>query len=59
MKIIKKKKKKLINMLCYAMTKQEDLYLMDLMGVNSYRFSISWARILPGKFFNFLKGKTF
>ncbi|KAK7838937.1 beta-glucosidase 46 [Quercus suber] len=25
----------------------EDLYLMDLMGVNSYRFSISWARILP------------
>ncbi|KAM3749355.1 hypothetical protein ACB098_05G178100 [Castanea mollissima] len=29
----------------------EDLYLMDLMGVNSYRFSISWARILPkGRF---------
>ena len=56
---MKKKKKNLINMLCYAMTKQEDLYLMDLMGVNSYRFSISWARILPGKLFNFLKGKTF
>ncbi|XP_050288617.1 beta-glucosidase 46-like isoform X4 [Quercus robur] len=29
----------------------EDLDLMDLMGVNSYRFSISWARILPkGRF---------
>ncbi|XP_022139954.1 beta-glucosidase 47 isoform X2 [Momordica charantia] len=25
----------------------EDLDLMDFIGVNSYRFSISWARILP------------
>ncbi|XP_004293271.1 PREDICTED: beta-glucosidase 47 [Fragaria vesca subsp. vesca] len=30
---------------------QEDLDLMDYIGVNSYRFSISWARILPkGRF---------
>ncbi|CAK9327337.1 unnamed protein product [Citrullus colocynthis] len=29
----------------------EDLDLMDFIGVNSYRFSISWARILPkGRF---------
>ncbi|XWS19447.1 hypothetical protein CRYUN_Cryun31cG0016700 [Craigia yunnanensis] len=26
---------------------QEDLDLMNYIGVNSYRFSISWARILP------------
>ncbi|MCD7453230.1 beta-glucosidase [Datura stramonium] len=25
----------------------EDIKLMENMGVNSYRFSISWARILP------------
>lgn len=30
---------------------QEDLDLMNYIGVNSYRFSISWARILPkGRF---------
>ncbi|KAJ4703172.1 Beta-glucosidase [Melia azedarach] len=29
----------------------EDIYLMESIGVNSYRFSISWARILPkGRF---------
>ncbi|KAJ4838707.1 Beta-glucosidase 46 [Turnera subulata] len=29
----------------------EDITLMDFLGVNSYRFSISWARILPrGRF---------
>ncbi|KAG4945892.1 hypothetical protein JHK87_041899 [Glycine soja] len=26
---------------------QEDVDLMDYIGVNSYRFSLSWARILP------------
>ena len=26
---------------------QEDIELMDAIKVNSYRFSISWARILP------------
>ncbi|GMN49844.1 hypothetical protein TIFTF001_019009 [Ficus carica] len=32
---------------------QEDLNLMKYIGVNSYRFSISWARILPkGRFGN-------
>ncbi|TKY72136.1 Beta-glucosidase 47 [Spatholobus suberectus] len=31
--------------------KQEDVDLMDYIGVNSYRFSLSWARILPkGRF---------
>ncbi|KAG6695229.1 hypothetical protein I3842_09G086300 [Carya illinoinensis] len=31
----------------------EDVDLMDYIGVNSYRFSISWARILPnGRFGN-------
>ncbi|XP_008441244.2 beta-glucosidase 47 [Cucumis melo] len=30
---------------------QEDVDLMEFIGVNSYRFSISWARILPqGRF---------
>ncbi|KAG4948757.1 hypothetical protein AAZX31_15G101800 [Glycine max] len=30
---------------------QEDVDLMDYIGVNSYRFSLSWARILPkGRF---------
>ena len=29
--------------------KQEDQELMEDMGVNSYRFSISWARILPSE----------
>ncbi|PRQ28507.1 putative glycosidase [Rosa chinensis] len=29
---------------------QEDLDLMNIIGVNSYRFSISWARILPRRF---------
>ncbi|PQQ09828.1 hypothetical protein Pyn_27695 [Prunus yedoensis var. nudiflora] len=30
---------------------QEDLDLMSYIGVNSYRFSISWARVLPkGRF---------
>ncbi|KAG2406981.1 hypothetical protein LR48_Vigan01g338200 [Vigna angularis] len=29
----------------------EDIYLMEALGVNSYRLSISWARILPkGRF---------
>ncbi|KAK8524348.1 hypothetical protein V6N12_029214 [Hibiscus sabdariffa] len=27
----------------------EDIDLMHSLGVNSYRFSISWARILPSK----------
>jgi beta-glucosidase/6-phospho-beta-glucosidase/beta-galactosidase len=26
---------------------QEDIELMHSLGVNSYRFSIAWARILP------------
>lgn len=30
--------------------KQEDFDLMQDIGVNSYRFSISWARILPSEF---------
>ncbi|GJR27811.1 beta-glucosidase 46-like protein isoform X1 [Tanacetum coccineum] len=31
----------------------EDLELMEYMGINTYRFSISWARILPkGRFGN-------
>ena len=32
---------------------EEDLNLMQWLGINSYRFSISWSRILPegiGKF---------
>ncbi|KAL5730581.1 beta-glucosidase [Ranunculus cassubicifolius] len=30
---------------------QEDIELMDSLGINSYRFSISWTRILPkGRF---------
>ncbi|KAI3693352.1 hypothetical protein L6452_33187 [Arctium lappa] len=27
---------------------KEDVQLLKKMGVNSYRFSISWSRILPG-----------
>ena len=27
---------------------QEDIAMMKRMGFNSYRFSISWPRILPG-----------
>lgn len=46
----------LINLVCYDVSKQEDVDLMDYIGVNSYRFSISWARILPSKFFNHSKG---
>jgi beta-glucosidase/6-phospho-beta-glucosidase/beta-galactosidase len=38
-------------LVCIDMRKQEDRDLMDYIGVNTYRFSISWARILPGKFF--------
>ena len=30
--------------------RQEGIDLMVSLGVNSYRFSISWARILPGRF---------
>ena len=30
--------------------KQEDINLMSSLGVNSYRFSISWARVLPSMF---------
>jgi beta-glucosidase/6-phospho-beta-glucosidase/beta-galactosidase len=29
--------------------KQEDVDLMEYIGVNSYRFSLSWARILPSR----------
>lgn len=29
--------------------KQEDVELMEDLQLNSYRFSISWARILPSK----------
>lgn len=41
---------KLIKLVCIDMRKQEDQDLMDSIGVNSYRFSISWSRILPSKF---------
>ncbi|MED6211012.1 hypothetical protein PIB30_069572 [Stylosanthes scabra] len=34
-----------------SLTHQEDIDLMEDLGVNTYRFSISWARILPkGRF---------
>ena len=29
---------------------QEDIELMHSLGVNSYRFSIAWTRILPSEF---------
>lgn len=32
---------------------QEDIELMTSLGVNSYRFSISWSRVLPSKNFFF------
>ncbi|KAG8385714.1 hypothetical protein BUALT_Bualt03G0073900 [Buddleja alternifolia] len=38
---------------CFDYEKQDDIDLMENLGVNSYRFSISWARILPkGRFGN-------
>lgn len=37
---------------CYLNWKQEDVDLMEHTGVNSYRFSLSWARILPSTYFN-------
>jgi beta-glucosidase/6-phospho-beta-glucosidase/beta-galactosidase len=30
--------------------KQEDIKLMKDMGMDAYRFSISWTRIYPSKF---------
>lgn len=33
---------------------QEDIQRMKEMGIDSYRFSISWSRILPGKFLLFV-----
>jgi beta-glucosidase len=33
---------------------QEDIELIHSLGVNSYRFSIAWARILPSEFDNIL-----
>ncbi|CAI9772880.1 unnamed protein product [Fraxinus pennsylvanica] len=32
---------------CDENNKQEDIDLMENLGVNSFRFSISWSRILP------------
>ena len=29
---------------------QDDIQLMKNMGMDAYRFSISWSRIFPGKF---------
>lgn len=34
---------------------QEDVALLHQIGFNAYRFSISWSRILPRKFFFSLK----
>ena len=33
------------------MASQEDVQLLKNMGADTYRFSISWSRILPGTFF--------
>ena len=44
------KSEKLIHMMVHG--KQEDIELMSSLGVNSYRFSISWARILPSTYFH-------
>lgn len=38
----------LINLFCRGMM-EEDVTLMEYIGVNSYRFSIAWARILPSE----------
>lgn len=29
---------------------QEDVQVLKELGINSYRFSIQWSRILPGNF---------
>jgi len=31
---------------------QEDVHLMANMGLDAYRFSISWSRLIPGKIWN-------
>jgi len=36
---------------------QEDIDLMEALGVNSYRLSISWARILPSMLLCIIKLK--
>jgi beta-galactosidase GanA len=32
---------------------QEDVQRMKEMGMDAFRFSISWSRVLPRKFFHF------
>ena len=33
---------------------QEDVQRMKEMGMDAFRFSISWSRVLPRKFFHFV-----
>lgn len=40
--------------LSYWLKMQEDVKLLKEMGMNLYRFSISWSRILPGKLLQYL-----
>jgi len=36
---------------------QEDVQLMANMGLDAYRFSISWSRLIPGKIIKMLAEK--
>lgn len=53
-KYVKKWESNFLNILFFIILKlscmQEDVSLMKQMGVDAYRFSISWPRILPSTY---------
>jgi len=40
---------------CALLTWQADVALLKAMGVQSYRFSIAWSRVLPGEALSLLR----